>query len=101
MVCRLELVSTPADLTQDGQSYPLLGKYTHTLAQCQGTFGAFVHAALEGRFRVYRCLDSTGLSSFRVGHEGLAWIRNRRIVDRTRSLAHHSPDQMDLLGLSA
>lgn len=97
LACRLELLSTPA-AEHHGLTYPLFAESAVTLAARQETFGAFVHAALDARFPVYRRLDLPGLSSFRVGPEALAWICARRTIDRSHTKARYNADQMDLLG---
>lgn len=96
LACRLELMSQPA-AENEGLVYPLFSESTIVLGGRQETYGAFVNAALDGQFAVYRRLDLPGLSSFQVGPEALAWIRTRRAVDRARTHVHRSSAQIDLL----
>ena len=100
LASRLETVSAPA-AEHDGQTYPVFDQSTVDLAGRQETFAAFVQAALDGLFAVYRSLDRPGLSAFRVGPEALAWLRARRAVDRARNKAPHADHQLDLLGATA
>ncbi len=93
LACRLELICRPAAKQGTNRRYPLFGAVTFP-SKCRAeTIGAFVNAALEGRFPVYRCLHLPGLSSFHVGDKGLAWIHNYGAAGGTRSVPDHRADQ--------
>jgi len=101
LACRLELICRPAAKQGTNRRYPLFGAITFPPKCRAETIGAFVHAALEGRFPVYRCLHLPGLSSFYVGDKGLAWIHNCAAAGRTRSVPDHRADQPEPLHLPA
>ena len=63
------------------------------------TYAALVRAALSGKFPVYRTLDSSGLTAFRVGKEALAWLHTEGLVAMRQVQQSRLRDtrQLDLL----
>jgi hypothetical protein len=98
LISQLELVCSPkpAGLLID---LPLFGQPTRGLCQTVQTYAALVRAALSGKFPVYRTLDSSGLTAFRVGKEALAWLHTEGLVAMRQVQQSRLRDtrQLDLL----
>jgi len=98
LISQLELVCSPkpAGLLID---LPLFGQPTRGLCQTVQTYAALVRAALSGKFPVYRTLDSSGLTAFRVGKEALAWLHTEGLVAmrQVRQSGLRDARQLDLL----
>lgn len=97
LVTRLELMCSPATDAQ-GPRWRVFCAATISAVGGRGLFCDFIHAAIQGRFRLFRDLSQPGLSAFSISIDALSWAVERRRAIHCERAAQATQAQGSLFG---